>query len=417
MANRNLRLTLVFLLCTLSNAWYVAYDSRLRKCACTANIRIHVKRKTRLSVQALRRGVYERWKRSGKTSSLIRTQHVFAPGLYEVKHRIHNSKAWAIVVLATNHVSVTAKITSQRWRVSRRRPPVKFRKHRTRTCRLRLSFSTPVLPVSVRPEGTAPFAQYREHALPIAERIINGALARGRTAKQSTYTVMLRYKTYLCTGSVISPNWILSAAHCHHGYGSKVYLSRHKKSRGQRRMVTRVYRHPDYVSGKYASHNDIALLKIDRPLFVTPLKLYNGTTSALTKRFARETGFGRFSRTKRTDMRLRVSDTPIISIRTCRKRIRAIGRAGSAANLDNFGHICTDSRYCGVSSCSGDSGGPLCVRGRSREHVQVGILSFTLKRCAASPDISTNVAHHYSWISSIAGDEVQFTNKLFEAGQ
>lgn len=405
-----LPLVAFFLLCEFSNAaWRVAYDSGLRTCPCTTDILIHVKRKARLSVRAMHRSTYIRWLQPGKPRP-GGISHLYEPGPYDVKHRVNTSDEWAFIVLATNRVEVTGLVKSRAISDSSG-PSLVFRpilpKH---VCRLRLSFNARSSALLHASRKTPPPTNDDEYELPNSERIINGALASGRTAEQSSYTVMLRYSKYLCTGSVISSRWILSAAHCHHQIGSKVYLSRNRESQA---YITRVYRHPNFKATRYAAYDDIALLEIDRPLHVTKLKLYNGTATRLVNRFARESGFGRFSITKGTDKRLRVADTPVISFSACKKQIRRIRKFLSATALDPYHHICTDSRNCGVSACSGDSGAPLCVRGSNREHVQIGVVSYTIRRCSAAPDIFANIGIHAEWISSVTDGAVQFTDKLY----
>ncbi len=377
-------LSLLLTLVSTCTALRVVYDSQLRNCPCSIDLRLRVEGESPVSVQVATERSYKHWKTSGDENSIVKEVNTLAPGNYDIKHEVAQSGRYAVVVHGTNNVSVVANV----------QPPQEVEP----TCRLSLSFSTK-LPTSAR----------NERLLPVAERIINGALAEGAIAKQLSFTVLLRYRKNVCTGSVIAPSWVLTAAHCHQEEGTKVYL-KHKSNTF--RTATAIYRHPEYSFTKHVKYNDVALLQLDEPLHVTPLKLYNGDSQKLVGRFARESGFGREVKYRRTDQQLRVADTPVIATSTCKARLRERFKRRPADLLDSHHHLCTDSRACGVSACSGDSGSPLCVPGVHGEFVQVGLLSYSVGGCAITPDVYMNIASHASWIESKTGGAVQFTSQI-----
>ena len=97
----------------------------------------------------------------------------------------------------------------------------------------------------------------------------------GETAGTSTWgwAVSLSInRNSLCGGTILSSEWILTAAHCVDTVQASqitVYAGSNIKYAGQSRIGSRLIVHPSYNT--VTKENDIALLKLDRPLTMSDL--------------------------------------------------------------------------------------------------------------------------------------------------
>lgn len=106
-------------------------------------------------------------------------------------------------------------------------------------------------------------------------------------------------KGFLCTGTLIAPDTVLSAGHCGSITGGTgvaspaayppqlidVYIGSNKPGQGERVPVSRVTTHPDYFLG---AGYDIVLLKLSRPSTKTPTPVSGAAEESLWGHDARD---------------------------------------------------------------------------------------------------------------------------------
>ncbi|XP_034097693.2 lectizyme-like [Drosophila albomicans] len=208
--------------------------------------------------------------------------------------------------------------------------------------------------------------------------------------------------SHICGGTIISKDWIITAAHCvSNPVGMSVIAGLHKRAevdeRTQQRQIDFGRIHEQYTGG--VGPFDIAILHVSESFefnkWVKPATL--PSANEINEGEIHLYGWGQpKSYILTASKALMTVTTQIVPHEQC---VEILPDDAPLAETN----VCSASLQQSISACQGDSGGPLVIEREDTPAQVIGIVSWVYIPCGLAnlPSVHTRVSAYIDWIAKI----------------